>query len=75
MNRSSLSLPDPYREEGSTSLELTCCRCGTVILPEEQMVMVSLGRPYIWSTPCPQGRWHYRCAPKSILKYVRAVST
>jgi hypothetical protein len=46
-----------------------------VILPEEQMVMVSLGRPHIWSTPSPQGRWHYRCAPKSILKYVSVVST
>ena len=46
-----------------------------MILPEEQMVMVSLGRPYIWSTPSRKGRWHYRCAPKSILKYVSAVST
>jgi len=56
-------------------LELTCRRCGRVILPEEQMVMVSLCRPFIWSTPSPQGRWHYRCAPKSILKFVSDVST
>lgn len=64
-------------------MELLCRRCRSPILPDEQMVIVTLGRPNQWCEPklvadrleYSPGRWHYRCLPKGLRQYASAVST
>ncbi len=73
---------------GSTAREvckvkLVCQECKDVIEPEDQMVIVSLGRPNKWSVPdlvvkrleFAPARWHYRCVPEAVRPFVSVVST
>lgn len=63
-------------------MQLLCRRCSQVIEPRDEMVIVTVGRPEQWGDPdkvakrlgFAPGRWHYRCAPKPVKKYVGAVS-
>ncbi len=65
------------------NVRLICQECQTVIWPDEQMVVVSLGRPNKWATPdlvlkrleYAPARWHYRCAPEAVRRFASVVST
>jgi hypothetical protein len=63
-------------------MQLVCRRCGQVIEPQDEMVVVTIGRPDRWveieraatRLNFAPGRWHYRCVPKPVRKYVGAIS-
>jgi len=64
---------------GVEAMVLECRRCKRTIEPDEPMVVVMIEKPSSWQQTSGErlerapGRWHYRCAPIPVRKYVGAV--